>query len=318
MKLSIVIPVYFNRDSLQPLYDDLRQKAIEPLLQAGHEYELIFVDDGSEDESFERILELRAQDDNVVAVKLSRNYGSHSAILAGLSVATGDCAAMKSADLQEPSEIILQMIEKYEQGYSTVLAVRKEREEGAFQKLFSKMYYAIFRRLALSSMPKGGFDCFLIDRKVIDVLIAMDEKNTTLMGQILWCGFKTTKIYYTRLKRTIGKSRWTLAKKFKLVSDSIFGFSYFPIKFIGTLGVLFFIGAIIWSVVLVVLRLTGNIEVSGYTTLAIIMLFGFGILMLSMSILGAYIWRMFDATRNRPPYIIETIEKTEHLHDKKD
>ncbi len=315
MKLSIIIPVYFNKENLAPLYEDLKVKTLDVITAGGDDYELVLVDDGSADDSYSEILKLKEIDDKVVAVRLSRNYGSHSAILAGLSVATGDCAAMKAADLQEPSEIILDMLQKRKEGFATVLAVRQDREEGAFQKLFSKLYYTIFRKLALSSMPKGGFDCFLIDRKVIDVLVVMDEKNTTLMGQILWCGFKTAKIYYTRVKRTIGKSRWTLKKKLKLVSDSIFGFSYFPIKFIGTVGVLFFIGAIIWALVILIMRLSGNIDVSGFTTLAIIMLFGFGIVMLSMSILGAYIWRMFDATRHRPPFIIETLERKDENKD---
>jgi glycosyltransferase involved in cell wall biosynthesis len=308
MKLSIIIPVYFNKDNLAPMYQDLKVNVLDKITESGNEYELVLVDDGSKDESYDEILRLKTYDEKIKAVKLSRNFGSHSAILAGLSVATGDCVAMKAADQQEPSVLILEMLEKYKEGFSVVLALREDREEGFSQKMFANLYYGIFRKVALPNMPKGGFDCFLIDRKVVDVLVAMEEQNTTLMGQILWCGFKTAHVYYTRKKREIGTSRWTLKKKFKLVSDSIFGFSYFPVKFISFIGMLFFVVSIIWALVLVILRISGNITVSGYTTLAIIMLFGFGIIMFSMGILGEYIWRMFDATRNRPPFIIDEVK----------
>ncbi|MBQ9832861.1 MAG: glycosyltransferase, partial [Clostridia bacterium] len=162
---------------------------------------------------------------------------------------------------------------------------------------------------ALKNMPKGGFDCFLIDRKVIDVLNAMEEKNTSLMGQILWSGFRTKEVEYVRLKREIGKSRWTLSKKIKLFMDSLFGFSYFPIQFISSVGFVMFIASIIWAIIILVSKLTGNISVSGYTALSLILLGGFGTVLISLGVIGEYIWRMFDATRKRPPYIIEESSK---------
>ncbi|MEA4965349.1 MAG: glycosyltransferase family 2 protein [Oscillospiraceae bacterium] len=308
MKMSIIVPVYYNKDNLAPMYDDLKVNVLDPLLGAGNDYELILVDDGSKDGSYEEILRLQTMDERIRAIRLSRNFGSHSAILAGLSVSTGDCVAMKAADQQEPSSLILEMLEKRSEGYSVVLAVRKDREESFSQKAFANLYYGIVRKLALPNMPKGGFDCFLIDRKVVNLLVAMEEQNTTLMGQILWCGFKTAHVYYVRQKRTIGKSKWTLKKKFKLVSDSIFGFSYFPVKFISTFGMLFFMVSIIWALVVLIMKLTGNITVSGYTTLAILILFGFGLVMFAIGILGEYTWRMFDSVRQRPPFIIDEVK----------
>lgn len=307
-KLSIVIPVYFNEKNLLPLYADLSEKVLQKLDCA---YELVLVDDGSKDDSYAVMQQLKKLDGHIKLVRLSRNFGFHAAILAGLSVCTGDCAAMKAADLQEPSELLLDMMAKYEEGNKVVLAVREDREESFSQKAFAGLYYTLMQRLALRNMPKGGFDCFLIDRQVVDVLVGMNEKNTSLMGQILWSGFQTANVYYVRQKRTIGRSRWTLSKKIKLVMDSLLGFSYFPIRFISTLGVLAFIGSIGWLIYVLVAKLLGNIPVQGYTTLMILLLMGFGILMLSMGILGEYMWRMFDATRNRPPYIIDVIEKTE-------
>ena len=316
-KLSIIIPVYYNEQNLVPLYEDIKEKVLTKLGAYHYDYELILVDDGSADQSYQVMQKLAEKDHKIITMRLSRNFGSHAAILAGLSQCSGNCATMKAADLQEPSELILTMLEEYEKGNNVVLAVRVDREEGLAQKLFAKAYYYLVRRFALKNMPKGGFDCFLIDRKVIDVLNAMEEKNTSLMGQILWSGFRTAQVPYVRKKREIGKSKWTFSKKFKLVVDSLLGFSYFPIRFISGLGILMFLGALVWMIIILINKITGNIEVGGFTTLAIIMLGGFGIVMLSMGILGEYMWRMFDAARKRPPYIIEENSKETSSFKKK-
>ncbi|NLC78939.1 MAG: glycosyltransferase family 2 protein [Ruminococcaceae bacterium] len=315
-KLSIVIPVYYNEQNLEPLYADLKEKVFGALAERGWEYELIFVDDGSKDGSFEVMSKLAKSDKNIVNVRLSRNFGSHAAILAGLSQASGNCATSKAADLQEPSELILQMLDEYEKNFNVVLAVREGRDEGIVQSFFANFYYSLIRVFALKNMPKQGFDCFLIDRKVIDVLTAMEEKNTTLMGQILWSGFRTSQVGYVRRRREIGKSRWTLRKKLKLVTDSILGFSYTPIKVISGMGVALFFASFIWAVIVVICKLTGNIPVEGYTTLAIILLCGFGLVLLSLGILGEYMWRMFDASRKRPPFIIEEVETGKNTEKK--
>ncbi len=302
MKLSIIIPVYFNQPNLKPLYDDLKAVVLDKLHM---DYEIVMVDDGSTDGSFEEILALKANDPKIVALRLSRNFGSHAAILAGLSVCTGDSATMKAADLQEPSEIILSMLEKWQNGAKSVLAVRDDREEPLAQKLFANTYYSAMRKWALPNMPKGGFDCFLIDRAVIDLLNQLEEKNTTLMGQILWCGFKTDMVHYVRKKREIGKSRWTLAKKVKLFIDSFLGFSYAPIRAIMTIGIIYFIATIVYSIIIIVQKLTMGIPAPGFAATMIVVLFSFGIVMLSIGILGEYIWRSFDASRKRPVFIIE-------------
>ena len=308
-KISIIVPVYYNQDNLLPLYADLKEKVLTKL---DTEYELIFVDDGSKDKSYEVMKDLAKVDKNIKLVKLSRNFGEHSALLAGLSQCTGDCAVRKAADLQEPSEVILEMIKKYKEGAKVVLATRADREEPVTQKAFSNLYAFLMRKLALHNMPKGGFDTFLIDRQVIDVVVKMQESNTSLMSQILWAGFETATVPYVRKKREIGKSRWTLSKKIKLVYDSLLSFSYFPIKLITTAGFLSFLIAIILLIVIVYKRITGIIDVEGYTSIIMIMLMGFGIIMLSIGILGEYLWRTYDAARNRPPYIIEKGDKSEN------
>lgn len=302
-KISIIIPVYFNESNLQPLYKDLQEKTLFKL----DEYEIIMIDDGSEDKSWLEMNKLAQIDKNIKIIKLSRNFGSHAAILAGYLYCSGDCAVVKTADLQEPSELILSMFESWQKGNKVVLAVRSDREEGFLQKVFSNTYYWLIRKFVIKTMPKGGFDCFLIDRKVIEVLRLLDEKNSAITLQILWSGFKTDKVYYVRKAREIGKSRWTLSKKVKLVIDSMMGFSYFPIKFISSVGAFVFIGTFIYAMYLLVARLAFGISVPGFATLAILVLIAFGTIMLTLGILGEYIWRGFDAARDRPPYIIDEI-----------
>lgn len=308
MKVSIVIPVYYNEDNLRPLYADIKEKFID---KTDYDYEIIMVNDGSKDKSYQVICELAEEDPNIRPISLSRNFGSHAACLCGLSNATGDCAVIKAADLQEPTELLLEMIESWKSGNNVVLACREERDESRTQVGFANMYYWLVRKTSLPNMPKNGFDIYLLDRKVIDVLEKFDEKNSAITGQILWSGFRTGIVYYKRQAREIGTSKWTLRKKIRLVSDTLFSFSTLPIRVLEIVGVISFLIGIIWSIVVLVAKLTGNIPVSGYTTLIIFNFFSFGVIMLSMGILGEYLWRSFDASRNRPPYIIEDKDKRE-------
>ena len=311
-KISIIVPVCYNQDNLLPLYADLKEKVFDKLKEnTNTEYELIMVDDGSKDNSYKVMQDLAKIDSNIKIIHLSRNYGEHAAILAGLSQCTGDCAVRKAADLQEPSEMILDMMKKYDEGYKVVLATRADREEPIVQKAFSNLYAFLMRKLALHNMPKGGFDSFLIDRQVINLLVNMQEKNTSLMSQILWAGFETATVPYVRKKREIGKSRWTLSKKIKLVYDSLISFSYFPIKMITNVGFFSFFISVMLLLIIIYKKFVGKIDVEGYTSLIMVMLMAFGIIMLSIGILGEYLWRTYDAARKRPPYIIEKVEKGE-------
>ncbi|MCR5623319.1 MAG: glycosyltransferase family 2 protein [Treponema sp.] len=302
MKLSIIIPVYFNEENLKPLYEDIKEKIIDVI---DYDYELVMVNDGSKDASYGVMRELAAADPNIKTISLSRNFGSHAAMLCGLAHCTGDCAVIKAADLQEPTEMILDMVESWRQGNNVVLAVREGREEGKGQTFFSNLYYWMVRKTSFPNMPKTGFDVYLLDRKVIDVLSMLDEKNSALTGQILWSGFRTGTIGYMRRAREIGKSRWTLRKKIRLVTDTLFSFSTLPIKFVSTIGFVAFIVSLVWAAFLIAAKLTGVIDVRGWTALFVFNLFSFGVVMLTLGILGEYLWRTFDATRNRPPYIIE-------------
>lgn len=306
-KISIVIPVYFNEKNLLPLYNDLKEKVLTKLIDL--DYEIVFVDDGSKDDSYAVMQELAKLDDKIVLIKLARNFGEHPATLAGLSKCTGDFAVRKAADLQEPSEIILDMIKKYNEGNKVVLAVRKSRQDKWHEKLMSALYTQTIKKFALKNMPDGGVDSYLIDRQVIDFLKNLNQNNLPLTELILWSGYEFAPVYYDRQKRTIGKSRWTLSKKIKMTFDSLLGFSYIPIRFITSVGFLAFLVSIIWTIVLSIQKLTGNITIDGYTSIIILVLISFGITMLSLGILGEYVWRALDAAKNTPPFIIDTIKK---------
>ena len=307
-KLSIVVPVYYNELNLRPLYQDIKAKIIDVI---DFEYEIVMVDDGSGDNSWQVIQELATQDKNIRPIRLSRNFGSHAAILCGLVHAGGDCAVIKAADLQEPTELILQMYQEWRQGYNVVLAVREIREDKSF---FSELYYWLTRKVALPKMPAHGFDVFLVDRKVIQVLKNLDEPNSAITGQILWSGFKTKEIYYDRKEREIGKSKWTLTKKIRLVADTLFSFSTVPITAITWVGTLSCIGSAFWALLVLISKLSNGIEVAGFTTLVIFRLFSFGIIMLTLGVLGNYLWRTFDASRGRPVYIVEEDNSQDKSH----
>jgi len=305
-KISIVVPVYYNSDTLMMLYEDMKEKILGKL----GDYELVFVDDGSGDNSWEIMNQIKDMDANVQCVKLSRNFGEHAALLAGLSVCTGDCAVTKQADLQEDSEIILDMYESWKKGNKVVLAVRASRDENPVKKFFANMYYVLVRKFVNKKMPAGGCDCYLLDRQVIEVLQLLDEKNSSLTLQVLWAGFKTDEVYFHRKDREVGKSRWTLAKKVKLVMDSLMSFSYAPIRFMSTIGVVFFVTAVALMLWVIIEKLTVGTPILGWASLMCVVLFSFSVMMVMMGILGEYVWRALDASRNRPPYLIDEIQKS--------
>lgn len=304
-KISIVVPVYYNADTLMLLYEDMKQKILRKL----GDYELVFVDDGSGDDSWEIMNQIKEMDGHTKCVKLSRNFGEHAALLAGLSVCTGDCAVTKQADLQEDSEIILEMYESWKRGNKVVLAVRSERDENPVKKFFAHLYYVMVHKFVNEKMPIGGCDCYLLDRQVIKVLELLDEKNSSLTLQVLWSGFQTDHVYFHRKDREVGKSRWTLSKKIKLAMDSMLSFSYFPIRCMSTLGVVFFVVSILMAIEVIIEKIAIGTPILGWASLMCVVLFSFGCMMLMLGILGEYVWRALDASRNRPPYLIDEIQE---------
>lgn len=305
-KISIIIPVYYNSDTLMLLYEDMKEKILGKI----GDYEIVMVDDGSGDNSWEIMNQIRDMDENVKCVRLSRNFGEHAAIYAGLNHCTGDCAVTKQADLQEESELILRMYDSWKAGNKVVIAAREERDENPIKKFFANLYYAIVRKVIDPKMPKGGFDCYLLDRQAIEVIKRLDEKNSALTLQVLWIGFKSDIVYFHRLDREIGESRWTLSKKIKLVMDSMMSFSYVPIKFMSGLGMIMAAIAFIWIIEVIIEYFTIGTPIDGWASLMCLILFAAGSIMLMLGILGEYLWRTLDATRNRPVCIVDTVMDT--------
>lgn len=302
-KLSVIIPVYYNAESLEELYGRLT-KVVES--RPGIDLELLFIDDGSGDNSYDVLRRIAANDERVVAVKLSRNYGAFNACLAGLTRASGECAVIMSADLQDPPELIGEMYERWLAGTKVVMAVRASREESFVKVFFSNTYYKVFRAVVDSAMPRGGFDFVLIDRVVINVLCAMQEKNTTLMGLILWSGFKREEIPYTRMQRKYGKSRWSLDKKINHFVDSLLAFTKLPIRFLTVLGLITCSISLLGILYILIVTLTGRVSVAGWASVMVVMFFMFSIMMIGLGILGEYVWRGLEEARKRPSFIIES------------
>jgi polyisoprenyl-phosphate glycosyltransferase len=299
-KLSIIIPLYHNEKNIPATYSSLANEVFPHLPS----YELILIDDGSQDDSYQEALKLREINDNVKVIKLSRNFGQHIAIYAGLEHISGDCAVVISADLQDPPQLILQLYEKYLAGSKVVLAVRQARTDSFWQQLFSRIYHKLMKRFAIKDMPVGGFDCFLADKQVISVLTKVEEKNSSLFAQILWLGFKRSEVYYTRQARNIGVSRWTFAKKLKLAKDSLFAFSYTPIQIIFIIGLIDCILSLTYAAYILGQKVLFGVDF-GWSMLMAIIIFTSGVQMLTLGLIGEYLWRNFDESRKRPLYVLD-------------
>jgi glycosyltransferase involved in cell wall biosynthesis len=303
--VSVVVPVYFNAASLPRLAERLRAVAQE----ADFDLEVILVDDGSGDASWAAIRGIAADWASARGVRLTRNFGSQMAITAGLREARGDAAAILSADLQEPPELLPEMVAAWRRGATAVLAVRRSRPEGWTTRAAAGLYYRLLRRLALSEMPPGGFDCFLIDRAAIDFLVENREIHTSLPGLLLWGGFATAIVPYDRVAREQGRSRWTLAKKIKYFLDAVISFSYAPLRWMSVTGAVLAGLAFAYAVFLIVYKLVHGQPVPGFTTVMAALAFFSGVQLISLGILGEYLWRTLDAARARKGFLVR--ERTE-------
>jgi polyisoprenyl-phosphate glycosyltransferase len=306
--LSVIIPCYFNQDNIPVTTATLL--ANEAAFPTGVDFEYVLVDDGSRDETFAEILRFRAAHSHKVkAVKLATNVGSHNAILAGLHHATGDACVILAADLQDPPELIPKMFSYWSQGMKLVLANRVEREkESLSQRFFATTFHALIKRFALKSVPDGGFDLALFDRALRDDVVAMSEKNTHIFYLLLWLGYDYVSIPYTRREREIGVSRWTLAKKVKLLIDSFIAFSFVPIRSISAIGLGLGVLALLYGLFVLLGRLMGFVpRVDGWSSLMAVLLFVSAFQMIALGIIGEYVWRTLDASRKRPNFVVETL-----------
>ncbi|HKD16454.1 MAG TPA: glycosyltransferase family 2 protein [Thermoanaerobaculia bacterium] len=299
-RISVVVPVYFNAESLPRLADRLRAVAAA----ADWDLEAIFVDDGSGDDSWARILEITRAWPAARGVRLTRNFGSQMAIVAGLAETTGEAAAVLSADLQEPPELLPEMVAAWRRGATAVLAVRRSRPEGLATRAAAGFYYRTLRKLAFEQMPPGGFDCFLIGRPAVDFLVEAREVHTSLPGLLLWGGFPTALVPYDRVAREDGASRWTFAKKLKYFVDAVIAFSYAPLRWMSFTGAALAFFAFAYALFLIAYKIVHGQPIQGWTSLMVVLAFLSGVQLVSLGILGEYLWRTLDAARARKGYLV--------------
>ena len=300
-RLSFVIPVYRNERAVTMTYQQIRSVCATSL--ARYQCEIVFVDDGSDDGSLEELLAIRAGDPNVRVVSFTRNFGQMAAILAGFKEATGDLVVQLSADLQDPISLVPQMVAEYEKGSEVVVCHREHREDRLTRRLTSRVVYSILR-LSFPQIPAGGFDYILLDRKVVDAFNAVNVRNRFFQGDILWFGYKTTFIPYTRAKRPIGRSQYTFAKRLKNSIDAILDSSYLPIRFISLVGILTALSGFLYALDIAYARLRNHIPYPGWAPIMILVLVMGGLLMVMLGVIGEYVWRIYDEVKGKPNYVV--------------
>lgn len=301
--LSVVVPVYLNEASLLPLSEKLAWLEAE-LRELGVAMELILVDDGSDDDSWQRMFEIRSARPATKLIKLSRNFGAVAASNTGFQYVTGDCFIILSADLQDPVEQLVLMVRQWQEGHKFVISVRQEREDSLATRLFAGFFYVIVRRLVLENYPKGGFDLMLMDRAILPHM-QRSSAHTNPNMLAYWLGFEPKVLYYRREARRHGKSRWTFRKKVKFFVDTVTGFSVAPIRLLSWVGVSTAFLSFLYGLWIAINALMGRIDAAGFPTLVVLVSFFSGLILLSLGIIGEYLWRIFDVVNQKPKSVVD-------------
>ena len=304
-KVSVVIPMYYEQEVAEVCYK--RVKKVLDELKEKYEHEIIFINDGSKDKTLDILQDIAKVDKNVKIISFSRNFGHQAAVTAGLKYVTGDAIIIIDADLQDPPELIPDMIEKWEQGYEVIYGKRKKRNgESAFKLLTAKAFYTALNKLSDVDIPGDTGDFRLVDKKVVDVINSLPEHNKFLRGLFSWVGFEQYEYEYERKERYAGKTKYPLKKMLKLASDGIIGFSTKPIKVIGGVGITFVIVSIVILLYFILSKIFGWTNmVKGWTSIMFATTFVGGIVLLSLWIIGEYLVRIYDEAKQRPQYIIK-------------
>ena len=303
-KISVIVPMYYEEKVAEECYNRLTNvlKNIKD-----YEYEIIVINDGSKDKTLEILEKLAQNDEKLKVISFTRNFGHQAAVTAGLKHVTGDAIVIIDADMQDPPELIPEMLKLWEDGNEIIYGKRKTREgETAFKLLTAKMFYNTLNALSDVEIPKDTGDFRLVDRKVVDTINLLPEHNKFLRGLFSWVGYKQTPFEYERKERFAGKTKYSLKKMLKLASDGIISFSNKPLKIVGGLGIISIIISIcilIYALLSYIFKLN-NLS-SGWTSLMVAITFFSVVQLLSMWIMSEYIGRIYDETKQRPQYIID-------------
>ncbi len=303
LAVSVVVPVFRNRETLVPTFEGIL--GVRNTSFGGLGLEVVFIDDGSDDGSWEELRRLHAKHpSHITLIKLSRNFGQVSAILAGYQAARGDAVVTLSADLQDPVGLIAEMVRLWQEGAEVVVAHREGRDDDAAATVFSKIAYGIARR-ANPRIPPGGFDYLLLSRRAARLIASFQGRHRFFQGDVLWLGLRTTFIAYVRQKRPVGRSGWSFAKKFKYFTDLILDSSYLPIRLMSSLGFLTATAGMIYALVIVWVWFRDRTPFPGWAPLMVTQLIIGGLIMMMLGIIGEYLWRIYDDVKLRPLYVVE-------------
>ena len=305
-KISVIIPVYNNERSIKELSGRLIS-AIKSH-NAAFEYELIFINDGSKDNSLSILKEIQQNDKGVIIIDFSRNFGQMAGILAGWEYATGDAVINISAVLQDPPEQITNKLHEWENGSTIVINYRDARHDDLSSAITSKIAYKLFK-YSLPNLPPGGFDFALLDRKAMDAVNSIREKNRFYQSDILWVGFTIKYLPYIRKKREHGTSGYNFFKRFGNFIRAFLNVSYFPIRIISVIGFITATAGFLYSLSILYAYYFHKTPFEGWTPIMMILLIVGGLLMIMLGIIGEYIWRIYDEVKNKPNYIIKDLYK---------
>ena len=306
-KLSIVIPI-FNEEAL---LHELRSRLMQVLEAACSDHEIIFVNDGSSDGTLEILRGFARNETRVCVVSLSRNFGHQRAITAGLSLADGDAVVIMDGDLEDPPEMIPELLAKWKEGSKVVVALRRSRQVGGLRGLLFRAFHRVFRYLSDFPVPPDSGVFCLLDRTAARQIVAMQEVNRFIPGLRSWIGFASTSICYDRGPRYAGEPKQTFARLLNYAFDAIFSFSYKPLRLSLVMGLFLFVLSSTYAFILVVLRLLNVNVVSGFTTVSVAILFFGGLILVSNGIIGEYLGRIYDEVKRRPLYVIEEVIRYE-------
>ncbi len=307
-KLSVIVPCYFNEENIPVTSRVLIEN--EAAFPADITFEYVFVDDGSQDATLAALYRFQQQyPEKVTVVKLAGNVGSYNAIVAGMEFATGEVNVILTADMQDPPALMIEMLEHWRRGFKLVIANRAARNEGFAKTLLAETFHWLMKRLALRNVPDGGFDFVLFDRQIKERILAMSERNSNIFYLMIWMGYSYVNIPYVRQAREIGKSRWTLQKRVKLLIDSLLAFSFFPVRAITISGLVLGMGAGLYALYVLGAKLLGAVKVPGWTALMLVVLFVSAFQMVALGIIGEYVWRTLDTARRRPLYVVDDAQR---------